>query len=100
MVRPVTQTSRSLKRARSKLDAAETGWLLPVATDPLSTYRDQLDRAIPEADGALRALKVAPGLLGGNGTRHYLLLFANPAESRAWVGSSARGANSTPSTVT
>ena len=86
MVRPVSQTSKSLKRARRGLDNSESSWLLPVATHPLSTYRDQLDRAIPEADGALRALKAAPGLLGGNGTRHYLLLFANPAESRGMGG--------------
>ena len=86
MVRPVAQTSRSLKQAKKSLDSSESGWLLPAATGPLSTYRDQLDRAIPEADGALRALKVAPGLLGGNGTRHYLLLFANPAESRGMGG--------------
>jgi hypothetical protein len=86
MVRPVTQTSKSLKRARRSLDRTESSWLLPVAAKPLESYRKQLDRAIPEADGALRALEAAPGLLGGNGTRHYLLLFANPAESRGMGG--------------
>lgn len=86
MVRPVSETGRALKTARRRLDHQESSWLLPAATRPLTSFRRQLDRAIPEADGALRALKVAPGLLGGNGTRRYLILFANPAESRGMGG--------------
>lgn len=86
MVGPVAQTGWSLKRAKHNLDRTDSRWLISAASSPLSTYRAQLERAIPEADGALRALQTAPGLLGGDGTRHYLLLFANPAESRGMGG--------------
>ena len=86
MEQPVAKTAASMTRARTDLDAVTNPWLVDKVRGQVGNYRDQLDRAIPEARRALGALRAAPELLGGNGTRRYLLLFANPAEARGMGG--------------
>jgi hypothetical protein len=57
----------------------------PVATQ-LSKVSDEVDRILPQADLASSGAAVAPGLLGGDGTRHYFVAFTTEAESRGLNG--------------
>ena len=82
MQQPVADTQAALVRAKSSIAGIDTKWLVSPVASQLTEYRKQINRALPEADTAHQALMVAPGLLGGNGTRHYLILFSTPAESR------------------
>lgn len=86
MQQPVALTAASLRDAQHSLDSVDSQWLLPVLQKPLATYGKQLDRALPEADRAEHALMTAPELLGGNGTRRYLVLFGTPSETRGLGG--------------
>lgn len=86
MRKPVERTADAMIRARDEVDATSTPWLISPLRSRVDDYRGQLDRAIPRAQSALAAIQVAPELLGGNGKRHYLLLFANPAETRGLGG--------------
>jgi hypothetical protein len=82
MQQPVADTQAALVRAKSSIAGIDTKWLVSPVASQLTEYRKQINRALPEANTAHQALMVAPGLLGGNGTRHYLILFSTPAESR------------------
>ncbi len=86
MEAPVAHTVESMVRSRDQLAATTNPWLVDSVEDRATSYQDDLTRTIPEARGALRAIRIAPEVLGGNGTRHYLLLFANPAETRGMGG--------------
>ncbi len=86
MQQPVTATAATLHTARRNLDQVDEQWLASALQTRLSSFRDDLDAAIPEADRASRALDVAPDLLGGSGTRRYLVLFGNPSETRGLGG--------------
>lgn len=82
MQAPVDDAVRALDGAAVRLDRAGSGWLLPTVADPLVELRDEVGRARADAGLAAQALAVAPDLLGAGSTKRYLILFANPAESR------------------
>lgn len=83
---PVADTAAALEAAAGRLGAADGGWLLPAVADPLRRFRDEVEGALPDARLAVQAVDTAPSLLGADGPRRYLLLFANPAESRSLGG--------------
>lgn len=82
MQAPVDDAVRALDGAQGRLDEASDGWLLPPVAGPLAELRTEVGRARADAGLAAHALAVAPGLLGADSTKRYLILFANPAESR------------------
>ena len=86
MEKPLQQTATAMAAARNDVDATSTSWLLSPFRTRINDYRDQLVAAIPQAEDALQAVQIAPEVLGGNGKRHYLLLFGNPAETRGLGG--------------
>ena len=70
---------------------AETGpfrshWLLSALKSRLTSEVAKLRSARHAAHSAYEAASVAPGLLGAGGPVRYLVLFENPAESRASGG--------------
>jgi hypothetical protein len=79
---PVADTAAALRSARDQLAKVDSAWLLPEVAQPLDSFSQQVDDALPQAELAEQALTAAPGLLGANGDRTYLVLFTNPAESR------------------
>lgn len=86
MEKPVRQTADSMIAARDDVDSQASSWIVDVFRTRVHDYRSELVRAIPQAQDALEALEIAPEVLGGNGERHYLLLFGNPAETRGLGG--------------
>jgi hypothetical protein len=86
VVAPFSDADHGLRTAADEVDRLDTSWLIPALNDRLTTYRNHLNSNLPEADRALEAVRLAPTLLGSGSTRHYLLLFANPAESRTLGG--------------
>jgi hypothetical protein len=86
MEKPIRQTARAMVAARDDVDDEMSSWLVDPFRTRVDDYRAELVRAIPQAETALQAIEIAPEVLGGNGERHYLLLFANPAETRGLGG--------------
>ncbi len=83
---PVDAAASELERAAARMEALDTTWLVPPLTARLDSLRDDLRKTVPEARRAAEAVRLAPALVGGDGTRHYLILFANPAEARPLGG--------------
>ncbi len=82
MQEPVRVASEALAAAEDDMNEARSPWLLgPVAT-ALDDVVDKVAEARPEVSLAADGLQVAPGLLGGDGDRRYLVLFTTPAETR------------------
>jgi len=90
MQAPVEASAAALRDADARIDTVRSPWLLPPIADPLAALADDIDETLPDAELAAEGLRVAPGLLGGEGARSYVVLFTNPAESRflgGFVGS-------------
>ena len=60
--------------------------LLPQVSEPLVRAREQLREVTSALDAAADAAQLAPGMLGADGQRNYLLMIQNNAEVRASGG--------------
>lgn len=83
---PLATVLTRLEATQASLERVADGWVAPPIGDRLTRLRAQLDDALPSAELALDGAKVAPGLLGGDGPRSYLVLFTTPAEARGRTG--------------
>jgi hypothetical protein len=89
---PLRTTSFALSDTRNELAELNTTWLLPPLRSKIDEYEHEVVDASNDTDLAVQALDVAPDLLGGDGPRTYLVLFASPAETRelgGFVGNAA-----------
>ncbi len=86
MIDPVAATVAATDSAISAIDARSSPWVVGRFGDRVDQQRTELADAARTARDALATLRVAPDLLGGDGPRRYLVLFANPAESRGLGG--------------
>lgn len=86
MYEPIAETAAAMEAADTGTRKISSPWLLPQLSNQLATFDTELRDAMPEAIRARDALAVAPELLGGNGTRRYLVLFGTPSESRGLGG--------------
>lgn len=82
MQQPIATSADALHDAQRRIEGIDSGWLVTPIASPLASLRDDIDREVDEVDLARDALAVAPDLLGGSGTKRYLVLFTNPAEAR------------------
>jgi len=82
MQQPIATSADALHDAQRRIDALDSGWLVAPIASPLSSLASDIDREVTEVDLARDTLAVVPGLLGGSGSRRYVVLFTNPAESR------------------
>jgi hypothetical protein len=85
-VEPVATADAGVRAATAVVDQVDDSWFIPALSRRFDSYREHLDTALPEADRALEAVRLAPDLLGGAGPRRYLVLFGNPAEARMLGG--------------
>jgi hypothetical protein len=86
MAAPLDDAAAELRAGGSEVAAIDDTWLLP----PVAAERDRLQRRIanvqPSTELAAEATAVLPGLLGAQRPHRYLVLFAQPAESRLLGG--------------
>src|SRR5581483_3545121 len=83
---PVTEAANALDAAKSKLDDVPRDWLLPPLRDKYDEFNAQIDRALPGGRIARSVIAIAPQLLGGDGPKHYIVLFGTPSETRELGG--------------
>ncbi len=83
---PIRATLATSERTIAQMRSVSSPWLVGNLAERASEYQGELADAVPKARQALRALQVAPVILGADRPRHYLVLFANPAESRGMGG--------------
>ena len=83
---PTRRTRAQLRQSAANLEAVRHGWLVPALDHRLSRFAGQLASARTDATLADEVLGVTPGLFGGDGARHYLVVFITPAELRGAGG--------------
>jgi len=83
---PARLVDQQLHLATDQLASVESSWLLGPIQGRVRTFRQELRRSTHTADLARQAVRVLPGLLGGDGPRNYLIAFMSPSESRGYDG--------------
>ena len=76
----------SLQSSLQQTGPFHSPWLVSPLKAKLDSEVRKLVRAEQDATTALLATRAVPGMLGADGPRRYLVLFENPAESRASGG--------------
>ncbi|MHB1773712.1 MAG: DUF4012 domain-containing protein [Acidimicrobiales bacterium] len=76
----------SLRASLEQTGPFHSPWLVSPLKAKLDGEVKKLARAEHDAATALLAARAVPGMLGANGPRRYLVLFEDPAESRASGG--------------
>lgn len=82
----VSSAAYAVSESAERLDGIDTSSLLPQVTEPLVAARERLHRITDLLNGARDAALLAPGMLGADGPREYLLMVQNNAEVRASGG--------------
>jgi hypothetical protein len=89
-VRALATPLRALQGSLTRLDAVlgreRSVWLAGPLRHRLDELATEVDDNRTSADRAAAAVGVAPGMLGANGPRHYLVAFVTPAEARPMGG--------------
>lgn len=82
----VARAAASVRDAAERLDRIDAAGLLPQVSDPLIRARDELSTVSRGLSAAADFVGLAPDMLGGNGSRDYLLMIQNNAEARSTGG--------------
>ncbi len=83
---PLDDAVASMDRASASLQQVDSPWLLPPVRDRVERFSKELDDTRDEVGLAALGARAAPGLVGGDGPRTYLVLFTQPAETRGLGG--------------
>jgi tetratricopeptide (TPR) repeat protein len=83
---PLTRVRDALVELREASEASRSEWLVNRATKELDNFSESVDDHLPAIEHALRALRLAPDMLGRDEPRTYLLLFTTPSEARGLGG--------------
>jgi hypothetical protein len=86
LVRPAAESSTVFTSAAARLHAIDSDGFSGPLQRQLDVLRDQVDTVSTTLQDAVRATKLMPRLLGGDGPKNYLLVFQNNAEVRATGG--------------
>lgn len=82
----VSSAANAVRLSADRLEGIDSGSLLPQVAEPLSEARLQLEEVMRTLDAAATASKIAPGMMGADSPRTYLLMVQNNAEVRASGG--------------
>ncbi|MEQ4304547.1 DUF4012 domain-containing protein [Plantactinospora sp. B6F1] len=82
----LADADKAVREVRDRILAVPTTGLVPTVRNAVWRLRAELDRLADVTSAVRRSGALLPGLLGGNGTRTYLVLFQNLAEPRATGG--------------
>lgn len=83
---PLTRVRDALVELRDASEDSRSPWLINRATYELDDFTLSVDEHLPSVEDALAALRRAPGMLGADEPRTYLLLFTTPSEARGLGG--------------
>jgi hypothetical protein len=83
---PISTVDHELRISQRALVGVTSSWLLWPLGDRATSYEHLLARATRSASLAVEASKVIPAMLGGDGSRNYLVVFMTPSESRGYDG--------------
>lgn len=82
----ITAAAHAVGASAQRLANIDAGALLPQVAEPLEGAREQLEAVTGALDASANAAEIAPGMLGADGERKYLLMIQNNAEVRASGG--------------
>lgn len=82
----VSVAAHAVRASAERLDRIDAGTLWPQVAQPLTQARQQLQIVTGALDAAADVAKIAPGMLGADGAKNYLLVIQNNAETRASGG--------------
>ena len=82
----VEAAAYAVRESLQRLNGINAEDLLSEIASPVKEARAELSALSHDLDSAADAAKLAPGMLGAESPRHYLLLMQNNAESRATGG--------------
>ncbi|MCA4133071.1 DUF4012 domain-containing protein [Arthrobacter sp. M4] len=82
----VTSAANAIRLSTERLNAIDTGSLIPQIERPLTQARTELNSVRDALDVAADVTRLAPGMLGSDSPRKYLVLIQNNAEIRASGG--------------
>jgi hypothetical protein len=86
-IRPLAaEVVTALEAGERRLDGTSEDWLTGPMADAVQTLEEEITSSRPDAELAVEALDLAPGLLGADGAKRYVVLFGNPAEAREMGG--------------
>ena len=83
---PLQRVQDALSALRTTVDNTDSPWIISVLRDELDELQADFDDNEPRLQTAIDAVRLAPGLLGGDGERRYLIMFTTPAEARGLGG--------------
>lgn len=83
---PLRALSAQISGAHVTLGRLRSGWLVAPIASRLQAFDKQLTSAGRNVTLGAQVVQAAPGLLGGNGVRHYFVAFMTPAEARGLDG--------------
>lgn len=83
---PLDTVVVQLEQASGALGRVSSPWLVAPVAERLDRFSTEVDRALDQSRIASLGMHQAPGLFGGEGTRHYFVLFTQPAEARGLGG--------------
>lgn len=82
----VSAAAHAVRVSAERLDRIDASSLWPQVAEPLQRVREQLREVTGALDASANASQIAPGMLGADGERNYLLIIQNNAEARASGG--------------
>jgi hypothetical protein len=83
---PLLRVQDALSALRTTVDNSDSPWIVSAVRDKLDELQADFDDNEPRLQNAIDAVQLAPGLLGGDGVRRYLIMFTSPAEARGLGG--------------
>ncbi|WP_427006375.1 DUF4012 domain-containing protein [Pseudarthrobacter sp. H2] len=82
----VSAAAHAVRASAERLDRIDANSLWPQVSEPLTRAREQLQTVTGALDVAANGARLAPGMLGADSPRNYLLMIQNNAETRASGG--------------